>query len=355
MDVKELIINEICNEVSGIVDYDKVKNLKNKLIVILNEYSIIKECNALSTDVKSDDVKAYQMYFISKKIEGLSEKTLKTYKYIVDEFLRFINKSLDDITTNDVRYYLAYTQERSNCSNSYNDTRRRYLNSFFSWLEIEGYISRNPVKSIKKIKYDKVIRLPFEPDEVEKLRDALQLNVKNSGFSNVNKELLLKRNKAILEVLLSTGMRVGEIATLKLKNLNLADGTVKVFGKGSKERICYLNDVSKMRLSEYLKARNFDSEWVFTNIANNKGKLKENSPCSISSIETLVRDVGKIAGVDNVHPHRFRRTAATWCIRRGMEIEKVRQMLGHEKIETTLIYAITSNDDVRASHKKYMN
>lgn len=191
------------------------------------------------------------------------------------------------------------------------------------------------------------------------MRDALRKYVEKSGFNEKNKELLFKRNLAILEVLLSTGMRVGELATLKSKNLNLAENTVKVLGKGSKERMCYLNDVSKMRLIEYFNCRNYESEWVFTNISNTKSKStlksKKDTPCSISSIEVLVREVGKLAGIDNVHPHRFRRTAATWCIRRGMDIEKVRQMLGHEKIETTLIYAITSDDDVKSSHKKYMN
>ena len=149
-------------------------------------------------------------------------------------------------------------------------------------------------------------------------------------------------------------MRVGELATLKISNLNFAEGTVKVLGKGNKERICYLNDVSKMRLNDYLQERKYESEWVFTNIAQ-VNRQSEKLHISIHSIEAMVRKLGQIANVNDVHPHRFRRTSATWCIRRGMDIEKVRQMLGHEKIETTLLYAITSEDDLRNSHKKYMN
>lgn len=355
IDEKETLIKEICGVVGENMSSQQLQELRNKIAITLNPYKITTECTELSTEVSSDDMKAYQMYFVSKKIEGLSEKTLKNYKYIVDEFLNFINKKLNAITTNDVRYFLAVTQKETGCTNSYNDTRRRYLNSFFAWLETEGYIDRNPIKAIKKIKYEKRVRLPFEPAEVEKLRDALKVYTENSGFNERNKELLFKRNLAILEVLLSTGMRVGELATLEFKNLNLAENTVKVLGKGSKERICYLNDVSKMRLSEYFQCRNYESNWVFTNIANKGNKAKEDTPCSISRVEVFIRELGRIAGINNVHPHRFRRTAATWCIRRGMDIEKVRQMLGHANIETTLIYAITSDDDVKTSHKKYMN
>lgn len=355
MDEKETLIRELCYVFQEKIGIEKSEEIKNEIIMILNPYTVQRQKNELSTDVKSEDIKAYQMFFISKKIEGLSERTLKNYKYAADDFLNFVNKRFNDITSNDIRYYLAFTQKESGCSNSYNDTRRRYLNSFFSWLEIEGYINRNPVKSIKKIKYEKKVRLPFEPSEVEKMRDAMREYVETSGFNKENKELLFKRNLAILEILLSTGMRVGELATLRSQNLNLVESTVKVMGKGAKERLCYLNDVSKMRISEYLKLRGYESEWVFTNIANGHGMKKENAPCSISSVEVMLREIGKISGIDNVHPHRFRRTAATWCIRRGMDIEKVRQMLGHENIETTLIYAITNDEDVRTSHKKYMN
>lgn len=355
IDEKDTLIKEICGIVGESVGGRALQEIRNKITILLNPYKITTECTELSTEVSSDDMKAYQMYFVSKKIEGLSEKTLKNYKYIVDEFLNFIHKNLNNITTNDVRYFLAVTQKETGCTNSYNDTRRRYLNSFFAWLEAEGYIGRNPIKAIKKIKYEKMVRLPFEPAEVEKLRDALKVYTESSGFNEKNKELLFKRNLAILEVLLSTGMRVGELAKLEFKNLDLTEGTVKVLGKGSKERICYLNDVAKLRLSDYFRCRNYESKWVFTNIANKENKRKEDTPCSISSVEVFVREIGKIAGLSNVHPHRFRRTAATWCIRRGMDIEKVRQMLGHASIETTLIYAITSDDDVKISHKKYMN
>lgn len=353
-DVKEEMINRICELISKDKNIEDMQNIKNQLVIILAPYKITIETQALSTEVKSEDLKAYQMFFISKKIEGLSDKTLKNYKYIVDELLKFINKDLNDITTNDVRYFLAVTQEQSGCSNSYNDTRRRYLNSFFSWLETEGYIERSPLKAIKKIKYEKRVRLPFEPDEIEKLRDAIKHLDEVSNLSDEYKiELYRKRNIAILEVLLSTGMRVGEMALLRMQDLNLIEGTVKVLGKGSKERICYLNEVAKMRLEEYIKFRNIDTPFVFTHIFNQKNK--NSKPLSISGIEIIVREAGKIAGIDNVHPHRFRRTAATWCIRRGMPIEQVRQMLGHENIETTLIYAITNNDDLQTSHKKYMN
>lgn len=354
MDTKERLLNEILCCFSQF-DSGNMEQLRDKMIIVLSPYSIRIEDMSLSTEVKTEDVKAYQMYFISKKIEGLSERTLQVYKYIVDEFLGFVKKSLNDITTNDIRYYLAYSQEQTKCTNSYNDTKRRYLNSFFSWLETEGYVSKNPVKCIKKIKYEKRVKLPFEPAEVERLRDAVKIYADKARLKESNKILLYKRNLAIIEVLLSTGMRVGELAKLKSNHLNLADGTVKVMGKGAKERLCYLNDVSKMRLTDYLNCRGYESEWVFTNIANKGTSTKEKTPVTISSVEKFVRELGEITDIKEVHPHRFRRTAATWCIRRGMEIEKVRQMLGHEKIETTLIYAITSADDVRAGHKKYMN
>jgi len=315
----------------------QMRAVESALHTALHGYTVTKEVTetALSSDI-NPDVQAYQMFFVAKRVEGLSENTLKVYAYTYNKFFRIIQKPISAITTNDVRYYLA---TRQGVKPTTIDNERRNLNTLFSWLEQEEYITRNPMRRIKKIKQGRVVRMPFSATEIEELRDAC----------------LNERERAIVEVLLSTGMRVGELCGLNKSDIDHYSGEALVTGKGNKQRICYLNAIARKRIKDYLDTRTDD--WAALIVADKNGKgntRKGGYRLGLGRIEALVREIGRRAGVSSTHPHRFRRTAASMALQRGMPIDQVRIMLGHESMETTLRYAITSDETVKQSHSKYM-
>ena len=283
---------------------------------------------ALSADI-SPDVRAYQMFFVAKKVEGLSDGTLEYYKYVIDRFLQFTQKPLATITADDIRLYLA---SREGLSVTTLNNERRNLSSFFGWLTTEEYISKNPMLKIGNIKQPKKIRKPFSADEIEKLRDAT---------TNM-------RDRAVVETLLSTGMRAGELCGTDKSDVDFNAGEVIVTGKGNKQRICYLNAAAKKRLIDYLESRADNNPALFVALE------KPHKRFETGGIAGCIREIGNRAGVDNTHPHRFRRTAATIALQRGMPLDQVRIMLGHEAIATTTLYAITADDAVKYAHAKFM-
>jgi integrase/recombinase XerD len=309
--------------------------IENTLYFILSSYHIEpkepRENTQLTTDI-NPDAKAYQMFFVAKKIEGLSEKSLKYYALIIRRFLAILNKPLATIITDDIRYYFAL---RKNVSLVTLTNERRVLLSFFSWLTNEEYVTKNPVLKIKNIKQPKVIKKPFSQTELEELRDAC----------------ITLRDKAILETLLSTGMRCSELSNVNIKDVDFSSGEILVTGKGNKQRICYLNAAAKKRLKDYLEIRNDVYEPLFISIEKRSKAGRRLLP---GGIQTLVKAMGKRANITQVHPHRFRRTSATMALQRGMPVEQVRIMLGHEKIDTTMRYAITADNSVKHSHEKFM-
>ncbi|MDR1574149.1 MAG: tyrosine-type recombinase/integrase [Clostridiales Family XIII bacterium] len=274
--------------------------------------------------------KGYAMFFIAKKIEGLSKKTLRFYKLEIDAFVSETCKPLDAITADDIRIYLA--RRSGKVTNVTLDNKRRILSTFFEFLSAEDYIVRNPMKKIRPIRQARKIKLPFSEIEIEQLRDACET----------------KRETAVIDLFLSTGMRVGELHLLDLKDVDFSAGEAVVLGKGNKERTVYLNAKATKHLRDYLDSRKDDNEALIVSEQSPHARLK------ISGIEVCVREIGKRAGVKNVHPHRFRRTAATSALARGMPIEQVQKMLGHEQTETTLRYAVIASDALKASHRKYM-
>ena len=228
---------------------------------------------------------------------------------------------------------------------------RRYLSSFFTWLADNGYIPRNPMRAIKKMKEDKRIKKPFSQEEIELMRDELKNRVEKAR--NTRDRFVAIRMQALFEFMLSTGCRVSEASGAKLKDLNLTSNEILVFGKGAKERICYLNEISIIRLKQWLEVRSemsVDSEYLFTGYQNsyNTGTI-----LGAGGIESYFRHLGDQLGI-KCHPHKFRRTCATMALTKGMPIEEVQQMLGHNEINTTMIYAQVSQENVKHSHRKYM-
>lgn len=329
----EEVIDEILQEIKEKCDNDMFQYLKNIIIVKLNGYKLIKEETGLIKYKMSNSEKWFKMFFISKKLQGLSERSLKYYQYTLKQALRSINKPLDVITSDDIKYYLACYQLTGKPNQTTIDNMRRVLNTFFQWLEDEEYIIKNPIKKIKKGKIKKTLKRAFTFEEIEKLKMACKD----------------KREIAIVDFLLSTGARAEETTNVKKSDVNFENGTVLVLGKGNKERMVYLNASALLRLKDYLSTRTDSSPYIFV------GMQKPHNKISVCVIETTVRKIGKRAYVENVHPHRFRRTCATIASKRGMHIEEIQRMLGHEDLKTTQIYVQVDESDIRKSHEKYMN
>lgn len=323
------IVERVLARLNGF-DGEKLDAIKQALYIVLNDYSFGRKATDLAPIHSDIKTKAVQMFFVSKKVEGCTDRTLTYYHGVLTRFFKEITHPLEEITGDDIRFYIATRAMRDNLSKTSQDNELRVLKSFFNWCSDEGYIGRVPTNNVKPIKKEKRIKKPFTEIEIELLRQ----NAKN------------KRDLAIVDVLYSTGVRVSELCNMSMNDI--ANDEITVFGKGEKERVVYLNAKAMLSLKQYLKDRTDDNEAIFVTSKRPYSRLKK------SGVEVMLRDLGERAGVKNTHPHRFRRTAATLALNRGMPIEQVSQMLGHEKIETTTIYARSDKDNVKASHRKYV-
>lgn len=271
-------------------------------------------------------------FLLAKKLEGCSNATIKLYYDIIFHFIIAIKKDIQDISTSDIRSYLNIYSDSHDITNSSLDNMRRVFSSFFEWLVQEDYIVKNPVKKIKRIKIDKIVKKSFTDEEIVRLKDACR---------NI-------RDLALIELLNSSGIRVSELCSLNRDDIDLSNREGVVFGKGAKERVIYFDADTKIHLENYLSKRIDDSPALFVSLRYPYKRLQK------SGVEILIKDIGVRAGVDDVYPHRFRRTLATNLINKGMPIEQVQQILGHNKIDTTLIYAIVNQNNVKMNHERFM-
>lgn len=272
-------------------------------------------------------------FLSAKKIEGCSEKSLKYYFFTIEALLNQLNKNISDISTNDLRLYLSDYQDKNNSSKVTIDNIRRIFSSFFSWLEDEDYILKSPVRRIHKVKTAKTIKEILTDEEIEKLRDNSQ---------NI-------RDLSIIEILSSTGMRVGELVKININDVDFQERSCIVTGKGNKQREVYFDARTKIHLLEYLNQRKDNNEALFVSLS------KPNKRLTINSIETILRKLGKKCDIHKVHPHKFRRTLATMAIDKGMPIEQVQKLLGHTKIDTTMHYAMVNQINVKMAHRKFIS
>ena len=271
--------------------------------------------------------------FISaKEIEGCSKRTTKYYESTLLKMNSKMDKGITHMTTDDLRSYLTDYQKVNNCSKASIDNVRRNLSSFFSWLEEENYILKSPMKRIHKIKTDKVIKETYSDETLELLRD------------NCN----CLRDLAIIDILASTGMRVGELVKLNINDIDFENRECVVFGKGSKERPVYFDARTKIHLKNYLNSRTDSNQALFVSLDEPHNRL------NISGVEIRLRQLGRKLGISKVHPHKFRRTVATKAIDKGMPIEQVQSLLGHSQIDTTMHYAMVNQNNVKESHRKYV-
>ena len=327
--MKNQIIKEITQGMLKILDNKQLENLEENLVRIFSKYEI-----NFTTEEKSsiNNNSLIDSFLAAKKIEGCSEKTLNYYKKTIALSLDVINKEIVHITTDDLRLYLTNYQDNKKISKVTIDNIRRILSSFFAWLEDEDYIIKSPVRRIHKVKTAKIIKETYSDESLELMRDSC---------SNI-------RDLAMIDLLASTGMRVGELVLLNKSDVNFMERECIVFGKGNKERIVYFDARTKIHLQNYLNSRDDNNEALFVTLKRPNNRLK------IGGIETRLRNFGKKLKINKVHPHKFRRTLATMAIDKGMPIEQLQHLLGHQKIDTTLQYAMVKQSNVKNSHRRYI-
>ena len=324
-------ISKIKSKMTGELLPAQMNKLEEVLLQILAEESNCK--------TKPKDGKNLVRQFISaKRIEGCSKRTEEYYLNTLKFFEKNIKCDCLSADTNTIREYLIDYQKINNCSNVTLDTVRRILSSFYKWLEEEDYILKSPMKRIHKIRTPITIKPAFSDEQIENIRKSVSES---------------KRNIAIVDILLSSGIRVSELVRLDRSSINLNTRTCIVFGKGSKQRETYFDVRAKIELENYLKARKDKNKALFVT-ERRKNKNGVYARLSVNAIEKMIREVGLKTQIDNVHPHRFRRTMATRAIDKGMPIEQVQVLLGHTKIDTTLRYANVQQSNVRHSHQKYV-
>ena len=343
MDAQKQATDEILSRMDKYLTGSQLYELNKVLNDEFNKVIFTKKKENLHYDVESENRYILNEFLSMKRIEGLSERSLSRYDYDIGNMFKYVNKHYNDITTEDIREYLRYTQSRNNCSNRAIDNYRKSLNTFFNTMSDNGYVYKNPMTRIGPIKYDKKVKKPFTDEEIEILR----LNIPE-------KDLL---TRAMFELLLCSGIRLGGLVNLNRDDLDFSSMTFKVTEKGNKERICYLNDAAKVHIKKYLKSRTDNNPALFVAKATrvNKHGVREPPRLGSTGVERRFRELGKKAGIKEVHPHKFRRTVATKLIKRGMPIDQVQSILGHDNISTTMLYVEVEQNHVKMNHQKYTN
>ena len=319
----EKLVN-IINEMAEYLNIAQMKKLQEVLLRHL-----------INSEVEKSNVsnlEYLQMFIDAKRIEGCSDRTLGYYQVTVEHLLKTVDVEVRKMTTDDLRSYLAEYQQINNCSKVTVDNIRRNLSSFFSWLEEEDYILKSPVRRIHKVKTGTNIKETYSDEALELMRDNCT-------------EL---RDLAMIDMLASTGMRVGEMVLLNREDIDFNERECVVFGKGDKERIVYFDARTKIHLQNYLNSRKDDNPALFVSLQSPYNRM------NIGGIEVRLRQLGKRLGLNKVHPHKFRRTLATMAIDKGMPIEQLQQLLGHRRIDTTLQYAMVKQSNVKIAHRKYI-
>lgn len=325
--MKELI-DKIHEKTRNIVTPQQWKDIEPVLIDCLS----MMNQSVNPKDIYEENIYYLDMYLADKNIEGCSDKTLRHYQLIIEKLLKAVDHTVPEITTSDIRKYLSDYQKSHKVSRVTMDNIRRVICGFFSWLEDEDYVVKSPARRIHKVKSDKVVKETFSDENIETLRNACD---------NV-------RDLAIIEFLSSTGVRVGELVGLDRQDINFVERSCIVLGKGNKEREVYFDARTKLHLEEYLATRNDDNNGLFV------GNRAPYNRMTISGIEKCLHRIGKRCKIHDVHPHKFRRTLATMAIDKGMPVEQVQTLLGHVRIDTTMHYAMVNQQNVKASHRKYI-
>lgn len=316
---------EIINDMAEVLNTAQLKRLQEVLLKHL--------VGGKPSKQKINNSEFLQRFLEAKKIEGCSERTIQYYRTTVNKLLSKVTQPIRKVTTEDMREYLVDYQKVNNCGKTTIDNVRRNISSFFSWLEEEDYILKSPMRRIHKIRSKKAVKKVITDEEIERLRDGCTC----------------LRDVAMIDLLYSTGIRVGELVRLNVSDINFNERECVVFGKGDKERRVYFDAKAKIHLQDYLNSRNDDNPALFVTLDRPFDRLK------ISGVEIRLRELGRSLNLEKIHPHKFRRTMATRAIDKGMPIEQVQKILGHSQIDTTMQYAIVNQNNVKAAHRKYIS
>lgn len=318
-------IYNILNDMSEVLNIAQMRLLQEVLIKRL-------ETDA-SVEVETvGNFEYLNMFVAAKSIEGCSERTITYYKSTICNMLEKVNIPIRQMTTEILRTYLTDYQSENKCSKVTIDNIRRNLSSFFSWLEDEDYIIKSPIRRIHKVRTGTTVKETFSDENIEVLRDGC----------------IEKRDLAIIDLLYSTGMRVGELVNLDIDDINFEERECVVYGKGDKERKVYFDARAKLHLQDYIKSRDDQNPALFVTLDAPHDRLK------ISGVEIRLRELGHRLNIEKVHPHKFRRSMATKAIDKGMPIEQVQKLLGHQQIDTTMHYAMVNQNNVKISHRKFI-
>ena len=329
--MKETLIKNIEQQMCASLNNAQNQKLHEVLTYCLYDVTITTN-NECTSNVENNNSTLLENFLAAKHVEGCSERSIKYYKSTLQKAITILQKPFNQIETEDLRQYLSNYQKINNASRMTIDNVRRILSTFFTWLEDENYILKSPVRRIHKIKTAKLVKETYSDETLVLLRD----NCKTT------------RDLAIIDMLASTGMRVSELVTLNKQDVDFVNRECVVFGKGSKERPVYFDARTKIHLLNYLNERKDNNPALFVSLLEPHNRLQ------ISGVEITLRKLGRSLNIQKVHPHKFRRTLATQAIDKGMPIEQVQRLLGHQKIDTTMEYAMVDQQNVKVSHKKYI-
>lgn len=325
-------VNDVLRDMLAYLDNGQAEHLRRVLRHNLSGYEIQRRTDSTTEDAGAENARMTGAFLSAKRIEGCSEKSLSYYRKTIETMSETIGKGITHITTNDLRSYLTDYQTERKSSKVTIDNIRRILSSFFSWLEDEDYILKSPVRRIHKVKTAVTIKETYTDEALETMRD-------HCGSL---------RDLALIDMLASTGMRVGELVLLNRDDINFEERECVVFGKGSKERMVYFDARTKIHLQNYLAQRTDSNNALFVSLKAPHERLQ------IGGVESRLRELGKRLSLPRVHPHKFRRTLATMAIDKGMPVEQLQRLLGHQRIDTTLQYAMVKQSNVKIAHRKYI-
>jgi len=330
--MKNQLISEITRQMIPYLDNAQMEQLQNVLQHALWNIQITSNEDGAQQPDKETNAELLDMFLSAKRVEGCSEKTLRYYETSIRRLFAAVDSHVTHMQTDDLRGYLSDYQQQTQCSKGNIDNIRRIMSSFFTWLEDENYILKSPVRRIHKIRSNKTVKETYTDEALETMRDQCGC----------------LRDLAMIDLLASTGMRVGELVRLNRDDIDFENRECVVFGKGSKERPVYFDARTKIHLKNYLESRSDDNPALFVSLLSPYNRLE------ISGVEVRLRKLGRKLGITKVHPHKFRRTLATRAIDKGMPIEQVQRLLGHAKIDTTMQYAMVNQNNVKISHRKYI-
>ena len=325
-------VNDVLRDMLAYLDNGQAEQLRGVLKHNLSGYEIRQRADSTAEDASAENARLTGAFLSAKRIEGCSEKSLSYYRKTIETMSEKIGKGITHITTNDLRSYLTDYQTERKSSKVTIDNIRRILSSFFSWLEDEDYILKSPVRRIHKVKTAVTIKETYTDEALETMRDHCDS----------------LRDLALIDMLASTGMRVGELVLLNRDDINFEERECVVFGKGSKERMVYFDARTKIHLQNYLAQRTDSNNALFVSLKAPYERLQ------IGGVESRLRELGRRLSLPRVHPHKFRRTLATMAIDKGMPVEQLQRLLGHQRIDTTLQYAMVKQSNVKIAHRKYI-